>query len=80
MIGEIYEKNCIYKDFLWYHIGVCTRYTRKNKEIRMIIAYVLMAIELLAIFLMLTALVYTMYALYQYTAYGVKVISKDLKE
>ena len=46
----------------------------------MIAAFILIIIELLAIFFMLAALVYVMYSLYEYKAYGVKIIPKDLKE
>ena len=45
----------------------------------MIIAYVLMVIELLAIFFMNAALVYVMYSLYEYKVYGIKIIKKDMR-
>lgn len=43
----------------------------------MIYIYILLIIELLAIFLMNTALVYIMYSLYEYEVYDIKTILKD---
>lgn len=43
----------------------------------MIYIYILLIIELLAIFLMNTALTYIMYSLYEYEVYDIKTILKD---
>lgn len=43
------------------------------------VAYILIIIELLAIFFITSALVYVMYALYEYRAYGIKIIKKDMR-
>lgn len=60
---------------------ICVHKVYKEKTRRYdMIADILIIIELLAIFFMITALVYVMYSLYEYKAYGIKVIAKDTRE
>ena len=51
----------------------------KTRRMNMIAALILITIELLAIFFINSALVYVMYALYEYKAYGIKIIKKDMR-
>jgi len=51
----------------------------KEKQGDMMLGSILIILELLAIFFMLTALVYVMYSLYEYKVYGIKIIKKDMR-